>query len=57
MPVNINTVTVAGSLTRDPESRQAGQSTVCKFGIAINRKIQGQGRNCISELRGMGQDR
>ena len=35
--MNINTVHVCGNLTRDPESKAVGQSTVCKFSIAINR--------------------
>ena len=36
--MNLNNVTLVGNLTRDPESRQAGESTVCKFGLAVNRK-------------------
>lgn len=36
--MNLNSVNLVGNLTRDPESRQAGESTVCKFGLAVNRK-------------------
>lgn len=34
--VSVNRVIVAGNLTRDPETRQVGESVVCNFGIAIN---------------------
>ena len=40
MPANINRVTIAGNLTRDPAIRQVGQNLVCDFGIAINRKYR-----------------
>jgi len=33
---DINSVTIIGRLTRDPETRQAGISTVCNFSIANN---------------------
>lgn len=32
-----------GNLTREPELRPAGSSQVCKFGIAVNRPIKGEG--------------
>jgi single-strand DNA-binding protein len=31
-----------GHLTRDPETRPAGSSTVCGFGLAVNRRWKGQ---------------
>ena len=37
--MNLNEVTLAGNLTRDPEMRDTPKGTaVCKFGVAINRK-------------------
>jgi single-strand DNA-binding protein len=36
--VNVNRVLFGGYLTGDPESRQVGNGTVCKFAIANNRK-------------------
>lgn len=38
MSIAINTVTYGGRLTRDPESRAAGEATVCRFALAINRR-------------------
>lgn len=35
---SFNKVILAGHLTRDPEEREAGNSTVCEFGLAVNRK-------------------
>lgn len=40
--MNLNSVMLAGNLTRDIETRQAGGSTVGKFGLAINRKYKTQ---------------
>jgi single-strand DNA-binding protein len=37
--VNLNKVMIAGNLTRDPELRHtAGNTSVCNFGVAVNRK-------------------
>ena len=33
---SINVVVIAGNLTRDPESHDVGDTTVCNFGIAQN---------------------
>ena len=41
MSLNLNQVTIAGSLTRDVQTKQIGNSTVAEFGIAINRKYKG----------------
>ena len=38
-----NRVIIAGNLTHDPETRQAGNSTVADFGLAINRKYKSGG--------------
>lgn len=35
----MNNVTLIGNLTRDPESMTVGDTTVCKFSIAINKKV------------------
>lgn len=35
---DFNRVILAGNLTRDPETRNAGGTTVCNFGLAINRR-------------------
>ena len=35
-----NKVFLIGNLTKDPEVSQAGSSSVCKFGIAVNRKFK-----------------
>ncbi|HLT16513.1 MAG TPA: single-stranded DNA-binding protein [Acidimicrobiales bacterium] len=41
MARNINTITISGNLTRDPEIRftPSGQS-ICTFGVAVNRSWQ-----------------
>src|SRR5215207_11605620 len=36
MAANINRVIVTGNLTRDPETRAAGQTTVTQLRIAVN---------------------
>ncbi len=39
MPGNYNRIVLAGNVTRDPETQTiASGSTVCKFGLAVNRK-------------------
>lgn len=35
-------ITVVGNLGRDPESKDAGSSSVCNFSIAHNRKAKGE---------------
>ena len=37
-----NKTIIAGHLTRDPETRQAGSSSVCSFSIAVGRKFKGK---------------
>lgn len=43
MPVNTNTITLTGNMTRDPELRftPSGQATA-SFGLAVNRRWQNQ---------------
>jgi single-strand DNA-binding protein len=47
--VSLNKVIVSGNLTRDPESRQAGDSTVAKFSIAINGRVVKKGGEPVME--------
>lgn len=37
----LNEVRLIGNLTKDPESRAAGQHTIASFSIAVNRKSKG----------------
>ena len=42
----MNKLTIIGNLTRDPESRTtASGSTVCSFGVAVNRRRSSQNSN------------
>lgn len=36
----MNNLTISGNLTRDPESRQVNDKTVCNFTVAVNRRGQ-----------------
>jgi single-strand DNA-binding protein len=38
--MNINRVVLVGNLTRDPELKQAGQTSVCKMRIAVNTRCK-----------------
>ena len=38
--MSFNKVIFMGNLTRDPETRQAGSSSVCSFGMASSRKYK-----------------
>lgn len=41
MASDVNSVTLTGRLTRDPELRHtAGNKAVCMFGVAVNRRYQ-----------------
>lgn len=37
MALNVNRVTLAGNIVRDPETRDAGEGSVTNFTIAVNR--------------------
>ena len=43
MATNINVVVVSGNLTRDPETRQTTNSSVTKFGLAVNERTKESG--------------
>lgn len=42
---SLNRVTLIGNLTRDPEHRAAGASTVCNFSLATNERWQDRDGN------------
>lgn len=35
-----NKVILMGNLTRDPETREVGSTTICSFGLAVSRKFR-----------------
>ncbi len=39
---DVNVVVLAGRLTRDPEVRAVGETSVCSMGLAIGRKFKGK---------------
>ena len=41
--LNLNSITLSGNLSRDPELRVAGETPVCSFAIANNRKWKSDG--------------
>lgn len=38
--MNLNTITLAGRLTRDPELKYVGEHTICEFGLATSKKMR-----------------
>jgi len=44
MGVSVNSVLLAGGVTRDPESKAVGQTTLCQLSMAMNRKFTSQGQ-------------
>ncbi len=40
--MSINSVSISGNLTRDPELRQAGQTPVLELGVAVNDRRKNQ---------------
>lgn len=40
MSLTVNAVHIAGHLTRDPETRTAGSTSVASFGVALNRTFK-----------------
>jgi single-strand DNA-binding protein len=42
MAGSINRVILIGNLTRDPETRQAGSTTVCTLRLAVNDRVKDQ---------------
>jgi len=42
MAANVNSVTLTGNLTRDPETREVGQTSITKLRVASNTRRKGQ---------------
>ena len=40
----MNKVIIMGRLTKDPETRQAGETTVTRFSVAVDRKYKADGQ-------------
>ena len=40
----MNKVILVGRLTRDPETRQAGETTVTRFSLAVDRRFKSDGQ-------------
>lgn len=53
--MNLNKIIMMGNLTRDPESKQFSNSSVCKFGIAVNRKSKTTDEVCFVDVIAWGQ--
>ena len=48
---NVNTVTISGNCTRDPEVKHLPSGTaVAEFGLAVNRRRKGEGDDYIEEV-------
>ena len=41
--MGLNMVALAGNITRDPELKQAGSTTVLEFGLAVNDRVNKDG--------------
>lgn len=39
--IGLAVMTVAGTVTKDPEIRQVGEMSVANFGVAVNKKVKG----------------
>jgi single-strand DNA-binding protein len=46
---NINTVVITGNLTRDPELRYAGDTSLCKLRVAVNGRRKDQSGEWVEE--------
>jgi single-strand DNA-binding protein len=46
---NINRVIITGNLTRDPETRQAGSTTVTSLRVAVNSRRKDQSGNWVDD--------
>lgn len=43
MSASINRVVIVGNLTRDPETRQAGEYSITTLGVAVNERVKQNG--------------
>jgi single-strand DNA-binding protein len=48
--VSYNRVTLMGNLTRDPERKAAGETSVVSFGLALNEKYKDQERTTFVDV-------
>lgn len=39
----MNKIIICGRLTRDPDIRQAGETTVCRYSLAVDRRFKKEG--------------
>ena len=46
----MNQLTIIGNLTRDPESKDVGEKTVCNFTVAVNRRQKDKDGNNIADF-------
>ena len=46
----MNVLNIIGNLTRDPESRQVGDKTVCNFTVAVNRRQKDKDGNNVADF-------
>lgn len=46
----MNVLNIIGNLTRDPESRQVGDKTVCNFTVAVNRRQRDKDGNTVADF-------
>lgn len=46
----MNVLNITGNLTRDPESRQVGDKTVCNFTVAVNRRQKDKDGNNVADF-------
>ena len=41
--MNVNSVTIIGNLTRDPELKTVGETSICELGVAVNERQKQNG--------------
>jgi len=46
----MNKLEIIGNLTRDPESRQVGEKSVCNFTVAVNRRQKDKDGNSVADF-------
>ena len=46
----MNVLNITGNLTRDPESRQVGEKTVCNFTVAVNRRQKDKDGKTVADF-------
>ena len=46
----MNHLTIIGNLTRDPESKDVGDKTVCNFTVAVNRRQKDKDGNNVADF-------